>query len=307
MPATRTAAWNPALVSHSEYLEWDAGSLYVQGAEYNNQAVLFYELKTITVQQVYFKTPVEPLVALWFVVSGKSAFTLEGLGAGEIEADQCVLSYLPPKMEHFARYEQGDHAFMCISLQPFHIEQLCAQLPQMHYFLEHVRNGISQTWQQPFVAVDADMRELLYEIVKAGSASIVSDNTQVLLHNYSAAICKSMQHLSLDSKHMALAMEIKLFIDKAQRPDLSIDDIARRFNTSDYSVKHSFKLLTGQTIGAYIKEQKLLFLRELVMDKDKCFKACAAEAGFHVDRASKEFKDRFGMTQKEMRMRSERW
>lgn len=75
----------------------------------------------------------------------------------------------------------------------------------------------------------------------------------------------------------------------------------------EYEGEHAFKYLTGQTPFAYLREQKLLLIRELLWHGGKQVKELQDLVGLGTNAIVKLFKARFGMTIREFLETRRKW
>lgn len=305
-PANYMPLYNIGPVESSQYIGCKYGSLYVRSITAGNQLLQFFELNVSQPLTVRY-TVNKPFAGLWYIQQGNSRFVLEGVGSGTVKSDVCILSLLSCGVANFARYDEGLHAFMCVSLLPLHMTTYSSQLPQFRYFEQQARNDRAKALQLSTLTATDDMREQFKLFKQKAGAENVLDITSKLIDKYGQRIIAKMEKEGIDEKHIVLAISVKEYLDTAYSTNISFEDVIRKFHSTEHIIQKSFQLITGQTVAAYIKEQKLLFMRELVMTTKKTLKECSDEVGYNEDTLSTEFKARFGMTPKEMRKKMEVW
>lgn len=298
-PPDYASGWRLPFADASSYMEWSDGCLHMDVIYADKQVIQLFALTLRAKQRVHF-TVTCSFMALWYVLAGSSRYLLEGLGNCGIKAGRCVLSFMPDEREYYADYGPGEHVFMCISLLPQHLEGSHRQLPQLRYFREHLAYAGAKAIQQP-VADASDLMQQHFLLLLDGSNTMpVSQVSTVLMAEYQRLLLQRMQMDGLRAKHIKLAIEIKAYLDTSRVLNFTNGDVARRFAVNEYYAERSFKMLTGQTLGAYIKEQRLLYVAELRMHNDKRTKEFADMVGLSEGVINSSVRDRFGKSIKEL-------
>ena len=86
------------------------------------------------------------------------------------------------------------------------------------------------------------------------------------------------------------------YLDTHLSEDIRMDALAERFFISKYHMMRQFKDETGQSIGDYLTERRLLFARELIRRGKSATESCF-QAGFgSYSSFIRAYAKRFGMT-----------
>lgn len=81
----------------------------------------------------------------------------------------------------------------------------------------------------------------------------------------------------------------------ADPPTLS--ELARLLGTNEFKLKKGFKEMFGKTIFAYLREQRLLLSRQLLLDTDQTAANISTQLGYSTPQHfNRDFKKRFGKT-----------
>jgi len=82
-----------------------------------------------------------------------------------------------------------------------------------------------------------------------------------------------------------------------------LEDIARQMGLNRNKLNEKFKVLFGDTIFAWLREQRLQRARELLQDKTLSIQEVAEQVGFASQaQLSRMFKSRFGQSPREYRL-----
>lgn len=110
-----------------------------------------------------------------------------------------------------------------------------------------------------------------------------------------AAIHHSINYIETDDSNKKI-LAILAYLNEHLSNDISIDILSERFFTSKYYLMHSFKEVTGYTIGNYLSTKRLLLARELISNGMSITQACF-ECGFkNYSTFSRAYKKSFGVS-----------
>lgn len=110
-----------------------------------------------------------------------------------------------------------------------------------------------------------------------------------------AAIHHSINYIETDDSNKKI-LAILAYLNEHLSNDISIDILSERFFTSKYYLMHSFKEVTGYTIGNYLSTKRLLLARELISSGMSITQACF-ECGFkNYSTFSRAYKKSFGVS-----------
>lgn len=98
--------------------------------------------------------------------------------------------------------------------------------------------------------------------------------------------------------------EIMTYLNSHLTEELSIDTVAERMFMSRYHIMHLFKRETGDTIGNYVTNKRLILARKLIEEGHSVTEACF-ESGFtSYSNFSRAYKKNFGESATKMHMTS---
>lgn len=306
VPTTYKGAWRLAGADTTDYREWDCGTLLMEGLHCGRQLVQLFVLDIRHRQRVIFSAN-SNYTALWHMLCGKGGWILEGLGESHLSAGECTLRYMPAQPDHFAVFEPGIHAFMCVSLLPLHLDAHCPSLPQLFYFEQCVQQGEKRALQQPVLPASPDIRTAFETLLSSGQPQQIPDKSMAAAVVYKKLVWQQMQRESIGDKHIQQALRVKIYLDTCNTLLLPVGGVYRHLEVGEYEGDHAFKYLTGQTTFGYQKEQKLLMAREALLYGGKQVKQLEDIIGLQANAIRKAFKTRFGMTIKEFLQSREKW
>ena len=102
-------------------------------------------------------------------------------------------------------------------------------------------------------------------------------------------------HNRFPSQGDGLPEQIKKYIHQNFAKQVSLEDIAKKFDRSKSTVMNTFKKKYGVTVIAYLNKVRLDEAEKLICDTNLSFKEIACECGFYDQNYfSKQFAERFG-------------
>ncbi|GGH58409.1 AraC-like DNA-binding protein [Filimonas zeae] len=303
---TYTGARRLAGADITEYQEWDNGHLLMEGLYCGKQLVQLFALHVRHRERICFRAVCD-FTALWYMCTGGSGYVLEGLGNNRLEAGKCALSYLPAHLEHFATYEPGTHVFMCISLLPSHLDAHHPRLHQLYHLEQWVRRGGKRAWQQPVLEGSEPIQAAFESLLTSGKPEALPASAETAIAEYKKLVYQRMQRESIEERHIQKAMELKMRMDTCNNLSKPLATIYQELGIGEYEAGKAFKYLTGQTPAAYLQEQKLLLVRELLWYGGKRVKEVEQVVGLSANNIMKLFPARFGMGTKEFVQRRQKW
>jgi AraC family transcriptional regulator, transcriptional activator of the genes for pyochelin and ferripyochelin receptors len=105
----------------------------------------------------------------------------------------------------------------------------------------------------------------------------------------------------MKQKDIQLLMGVKVFIDSNLGKDLYVKNICNEFGLNKNKLQGGFRCLFGQTIHAYIIQQKMKQAAEMLINTDNPIKVIAVDVGCTSSNFYVNFKKRFGHSPEQFR------
>lgn len=197
----------------------------------------------------------------------------------------------------FARQWQAgrQEVKICLSLTPDWLERFAEHAPLQRFCLEH---WSLQTWQPS---------QLLLQRAQALPHALGRECQAVQrLQGESLALDWSLEILGglanheqgrLSRRQAKHSVRLKEWLDSGEACALSISEMARRLGTNPVDLQKGFRQLSGMSIAAYLRQQRLQQAKQALLAQRLSVEEAAALAGYaHLSSFSAAFKRQFGVS-----------
>jgi AraC-like DNA-binding protein len=192
------------------------------------------------------------------------------------------------RSEFFAKIECDD------DLIPDELAQALQPNQQGTFFFRVGNYGaqLSKTLQEIFENPFVDLERKSYLEAKAMELFAVHMRHFRLLQD-----ANDTSHVGLHEDDLIKLQQLHDFIDDHLGEALTIDRLAGELGMSKSKLKKSFKLLYHQSLGRYVREQRMSRARQLLMSAEFSIGEVAQQVGYHNHgHFSRQFKETFGMS-----------